>query len=68
LLGSFVRVNVYIFVLPSGGTTRYAALKIVPNYCMRKIAERSSDALDTGFMKAENVVAALIYDEGNGTW
>jgi hypothetical protein len=35
---------------------------------MRKTAERSSDALDTGFMKAENVVAALVYDEGNGTW
>ena len=26
------------------------------------------DALDTAFMKPENVVAALVYDEGNGSW
>ena len=26
------------------------------------------DALDTAFMKPENVVAALVYDEGNGFW
>jgi hypothetical protein len=35
---------------------------------MRTSSGTLRDALDTAFIKPENVVAAFVYDEGNGSW
>ena len=34
----------------------------------REFSGTVRDALDTAFIKAENVVAALVYEQGDGTW
>ena len=43
-------------------------LRTTPAAPQREFSGTVRDALDTGFIKAENVVAALVYDQGNGTW
>jgi hypothetical protein len=43
-------------------------LRTTPAAPKREFSGTVRDALDTGFMKAKNVVAALVYDAGNGTW
>ena len=40
-------------------------LRLAPR---REFSGSMRDALDTAFLKAENVVAALVYDQGGGTW
>ena len=43
-------------------------LRTTPAAPRREFSGTVRDALDTAFIKAENVVAALVYDQGNGTW
>jgi hypothetical protein len=43
-------------------------LRTTPAAPKREFVGTVRDALDTSFLKAENVVAALVYEAGNGTW
>ena len=43
-------------------------LNTTPAAPRREFSGTMRDALDTAFLKAENVVAALVYDQGSGTW
>jgi hypothetical protein len=43
-------------------------LRTTPAAPQREFSGTVRDALDTGFIKAENVVAALVYEQGDGTW
>ena len=43
-------------------------LRTTPAAPRREFSGTVRDALDTAFIKAENVVAALVYEQGNGTW